>query len=45
MPVVLEFPDRAALDAWHNDPEYQPLLKIREDNSTANVVVVEQMAL
>jgi len=45
MTVVLEFPDRAALDAWHADPEYLPLLKLRQENATSEIVLVEQMAV
>ncbi len=39
--IVIEFPDRAAADAWRNDPEYQPLLKLRQSGSTAEAVLVE----
>ncbi len=35
MEVVLRFPDRAAAQAWHEDPDYAPVLQIRLD-STAN---------
>lgn len=27
--VIIEFPDRAALDGWYRDPEYQPLIELR----------------
>ena len=28
--VIIEFPDRAALDRWYNAPEYQPLIELRK---------------
>lgn len=28
--VVLRFPDKAAVDAWYNDPEYIKVLPLRE---------------
>ncbi len=27
--VIVEFPDRAALDAWYNSTEYKPLIELR----------------
>ena len=27
--VIIEFPDIAALNAWYNSPEYQPLIALR----------------
>jgi uncharacterized protein (DUF1330 family) len=27
--VIIEFPDMAALKAWYNSPEYQPLIALR----------------
>jgi uncharacterized protein (DUF1330 family) len=27
--VIIEFPDRAALNAWYNSPDYQPLIALR----------------
>jgi uncharacterized protein (DUF1330 family) len=27
--VIIEFPDKAALDAWYAAPEYQPLIALR----------------
>jgi uncharacterized protein (DUF1330 family) len=27
--VIIEFPDMAALNAWYNSPEYQPLIALR----------------
>lgn len=28
--VIVEFPDMAALNAWYQSPEYQPLIKLRQ---------------
>jgi uncharacterized protein (DUF1330 family) len=36
--VILEFPDRAAAEAWHNDPEYQEASKFRRAASTTHAV-------
>jgi uncharacterized protein (DUF1330 family) len=34
--VVIEFPDRAAIDAWYASPEYQPLIELRKACQSAN---------
>jgi uncharacterized protein (DUF1330 family) len=39
--IVMEFPDRASADAWRNDIEYEPLLKLRQSGSTAEAVLVD----
>jgi uncharacterized protein (DUF1330 family) len=28
--VIIEFPDRGALDAWYTSPAYQPLIALRK---------------
>jgi len=28
--VIIEFPDKAALDRWYNSAEYQPLIALRK---------------
>jgi uncharacterized protein (DUF1330 family) len=28
--VIIEFPDMAALNAWYESPEYQPLIALRQ---------------
>jgi uncharacterized protein (DUF1330 family) len=39
--VVIEFPSfEAALACWHS-PEYQEVLKLRSDASTADLLVIE----
>jgi len=39
--VLLEFPDRKALDKWYHSPEYQDILKIRLSSSDADIVISE----
>jgi uncharacterized protein (DUF1330 family) len=39
--VVSEWPDKVALDAFWNCPEYQPLKEIRKAISDADIQVVE----
>ena len=39
--VVSQFPDRATLDAFWNDPEYQPLKIARQPHADVNILVVE----
>ena len=31
--ALIEFPDMAALNAWYNSPEYQPLIALRHASS------------
>jgi uncharacterized protein (DUF1330 family) len=33
--VIIEFPDMAALDAWYNSEEYQPLITLRKAATSA----------
>jgi uncharacterized protein (DUF1330 family) len=37
--VLIEFPDEAAARAWHADPDYQPLIAMRNTGSRAEAVV------
>jgi uncharacterized protein (DUF1330 family) len=39
--VVFRFPDIASAQALYNDPEYQPLIAIRQRVSSMNMIVVE----
>ena len=39
--VVLRFPDRAAAQAFLDDPEYQPLKEIRHRVAQTDLVLVE----
>ena len=34
--VVIEFPDRAAINEWYSSPEYQPLIELREGCQSVN---------
>ena len=38
--VIVEFPDRAALDTWYGSEEYRRLTAIRQSASTSNVIAV-----
>ena len=39
--VLIEFPDRAAAEAWYNDPEYQDASKLRRASSKGRMVLQE----
>ncbi len=39
--IVLEFPDKAAAERFHNSPEYQALMPLRLNHATGTVIVVE----
>ena len=39
--VVVEFPSMENARAWYNDPEYAPLIKLRQTGSEAEIVLVE----
>jgi uncharacterized protein (DUF1330 family) len=39
--VVLEFPSMERAKAWYNDPEYAPLIKLRQKGSDLDFVLVE----
>lgn len=39
--VIVEFPDRAALDAFWNAPEYQSIIPDRQNASDSNIIVVD----
>ncbi|WUH89724.1 DUF1330 domain-containing protein [Streptomyces sp. NBC_00433] len=41
--VLMEFPDRAAVDAWYNSPEYQAILPLRTNNSIADIVLIDSL--
>lgn len=40
--VILEFPDRAAAEAWYNDPEYQRLSEYRRAASTNCRMILQE---
>lgn len=39
--VVLKFPTMEAAEAFHNDPQYQPLKALRQSATMTNLVVVQ----
>jgi uncharacterized protein (DUF1330 family) len=39
--VVLEFPTKEQALAWHNDPDYAPLIALRQSGSDLDFVLVE----
>jgi uncharacterized protein (DUF1330 family) len=39
--VVLEFPSMAQAKAWYNDPEYAPLIRLRQSGSDLDFILVE----
>lgn len=39
--VVVEFPSLEAARAWYNDPDYAPLIKLRQTGSEAEIVLVD----
>jgi uncharacterized protein (DUF1330 family) len=42
--VVLEFPSVEAAKAWYADPDYQPLIRLRQSGSDIELVVAEGLA-
>jgi uncharacterized protein (DUF1330 family) len=43
--VVLEFPDMAHARAFHSDPDYAPLIALRQRASTLTLIAVEGVPL
>ncbi len=39
--VVIEFPSMDHAKAWYNDPEYAPLIKLRQSSASAEIDLVE----
>jgi uncharacterized protein (DUF1330 family) len=39
--VIIEFPNMAALEAWYNDPDYQPLIALRRASARDMLIKVE----
>jgi uncharacterized protein (DUF1330 family) len=38
--VIIEFPDRSALDAWYASPDYQPLIALRQSCTSERDVLI-----
>lgn len=41
--VIFRFPDRAAIHAFMNDPDYQPLKALRQECADSDIVAVDGM--
>lgn len=39
--VIVEFPDMAALNAWYNSPDYQPLIALRRQAAKDMLITLE----
>ena len=39
--VVLEFPSMEQAKAWYNDPDYAPMIKLRQGGSDLDFVLVD----
>jgi uncharacterized protein (DUF1330 family) len=39
--IVLAFPSMEQAKAWYHDPEYAPLIKLRQTGADADIVVVD----
>ena len=42
--VLFRFPDRASIEAFMDDPDYQPLKQLRHSIATTDIVVVDGIA-
>jgi uncharacterized protein (DUF1330 family) len=40
--VILEFPSKADVEAWFNDPEYQKVMTFRHAASTMNYLLLQE---
>jgi len=41
--LVVEFPSMEKANAWYRDPDYQPLIKLRQSGSDVDFVLVEEL--
>ena len=39
--ILIEFPDRAAAEAWYEDPEYLPYIKIRNELAEGGLAILD----
>jgi uncharacterized protein (DUF1330 family) len=42
--VILEFPTTEAMRAWYGSPEYAPVMRLRMEGATTNMISVERPA-
>jgi len=41
MTVILEFPDKAAAEAWYSSPEYQGVVHLRHQSADGSAVIAD----
>lgn len=41
--LIVEFPSIEKARAWYNDPEYKPLIRLRQTGSEADFVLIEEL--
>ncbi|MBT3161610.1 DUF1330 domain-containing protein [Streptomyces sp. Vc74B-19] len=41
--VLMEFPDRAAAEAWYDSPEYRDIRPLRVNNAISDLVLVDSL--
>lgn len=41
--VVVAFPSMDQARGWYNDPDYQPLIKLRQTGSKADFLLIEEL--
>ena len=39
--IIMEFPSEEHVMAWYNDPEYVPLIKLRQSGAKSEAIVIE----
>jgi uncharacterized protein (DUF1330 family) len=39
--TLIEFPSMEAAKAWHDDPEYQPYIQLRQAGSKVDMILVQ----
>lgn len=39
--LIISFPDRAAMDAWYNSPEYQAIIPLRDAGADLAFVAID----
>ena len=39
--LIFEFPSEAHAQAWYDDPEYQPLIKLRQTGARSEMTLVD----
>lgn len=39
--ILIEFPNRSAAEAWYNDPDYLPYIKIRNNLADGGLAILD----